>query len=65
MQAVVYLQPFYALLADIFPAALLRGAPRVFVVSHELPLDETPSAYQKFDQRMDGYTKDIPKPDVA
>jgi len=65
MQAVVYLQPFYALLADIFPAALLRGAPRVFVVSHELPLDEAPSAYQEFDQGMDGYTKVILKPDVG
>src|SRR5215211_361897 len=26
-----------------------------FVVSHELPLDEAPSAYQKFDKRVDGY----------
>jgi hypothetical protein len=50
MQAVVYQQPFYLLLANIFPIALLRGASRVFVVSHELPLDEAPSAYQEFDQ---------------
>jgi glutathione-independent formaldehyde dehydrogenase len=35
-----------------------------FVVSHELPLDEAPSAYQKFDKRVDGYTKVILKPDV-
>jgi glutathione-independent formaldehyde dehydrogenase len=33
-----------------------------FVVSHELPLDEAPGAYQKFDQRIDGYTKVILKP---
>lgn len=35
-----------------------------FVVSHELPLDEAPSAYQKFDKRVDGYTKVILKPFV-
>jgi glutathione-independent formaldehyde dehydrogenase len=35
-----------------------------FVVSHELPLDEAPSAYQKFDKRIDGYTKVILKPFV-
>lgn len=35
-----------------------------FVVSHELPLDEAPGAYQKFDKRVDGYTKVILKPDV-
>jgi glutathione-independent formaldehyde dehydrogenase len=35
-----------------------------FVVSHELPLDEAPDAYQKFDKRVDGYTKVILKPDV-
>ncbi|MGH3098613.1 MAG: glutathione-independent formaldehyde dehydrogenase [Streptosporangiales bacterium] len=33
-----------------------------FVVSHELRLDEAPSAYQKFDQRIEGYTKVILKP---
>ena len=33
-----------------------------FVVSHELPLDDAPSAYQKFDQRVEGYTKVILKP---
>ena len=27
------------------------------LVSHELPLSEAPSAYEKFDQRADGYTK--------
>jgi glutathione-independent formaldehyde dehydrogenase len=33
-----------------------------FVVSHELPLEQAPAAYQKFDQRADGYIKVILKP---
>jgi glutathione-independent formaldehyde dehydrogenase len=33
-----------------------------FVVSHELPLDEAPDAYQKFDKRIDGYTKVVLHP---
>jgi len=28
-----------------------------FVVSHEVGLDEAPDAYEKFDKRIDGYTK--------
>jgi glutathione-independent formaldehyde dehydrogenase len=28
-----------------------------FVVSHELPLDQAPDAYEKFDKRIEGYTK--------
>jgi glutathione-independent formaldehyde dehydrogenase len=28
-----------------------------FVVSHELPLDQAPAAYEKFDKRVEGYTK--------
>ncbi len=28
-----------------------------FVVSHNLSLDEAASAYDKFDRRVDGYTK--------
>ena len=36
-----------------------------FVVSHELPLDEAPDAYQKVDQRVDGYTKVVLRPDAA
>jgi glutathione-independent formaldehyde dehydrogenase len=27
------------------------------IVSHELPLDEAPDAYDKLDRRVDGYTK--------
>jgi len=33
-----------------------------FVVSHQVPLDEAPSAYDKFDKRIEGYTKVILKP---
>lgn len=33
-----------------------------FVVSHELALEQAPAAYQKFDQRVEGYTKVILKP---
>jgi glutathione-independent formaldehyde dehydrogenase len=36
-----------------------------FVVSHVLPLEEAPEAYQKFDRRVDGYTKVILRPDAA
>ncbi|MGH3462690.1 MAG: glutathione-independent formaldehyde dehydrogenase [Kribbellaceae bacterium] len=28
-----------------------------FVVSHELPLDQAPIAYERFDKRVEGYTK--------
>ena len=33
-----------------------------FVVSHELSLDEAPSAYEKFDRRVEGYTKVVLHP---
>jgi glutathione-independent formaldehyde dehydrogenase len=33
-----------------------------FVVSHEVPLDQAPEAYQKFDKRIEGYTKVILHP---
>jgi glutathione-independent formaldehyde dehydrogenase len=33
-----------------------------FVVSHELPLEQAPEAYEKFDKRVDGYTKVILHP---
>lgn len=33
-----------------------------FVVSHELPLDQAPNAYEKFDQRIEGYTKVVLHP---
>lgn len=28
-----------------------------FVVSHDLSLDQAPDAYDKFDRRVEGYTK--------
>ena len=33
-----------------------RATPSL-LVSHELPLTEAPGAYEKFDQRVDGFTK--------
>lgn len=36
-----------------------------FVVSHELPLDEAPDAYQMVDQGVDGFTKVVLRPDAA
>ncbi|WP_217241851.1 glutathione-independent formaldehyde dehydrogenase [Streptomyces sp. AC555_RSS877] len=33
-----------------------------FVVSHELSLDEAPQAYEKFDKRVEGYTKVVLHP---
>lgn len=33
-----------------------------FIVSHRIPLDQAPMAYDKFDKRIEGYTKVILKP---
>jgi glutathione-independent formaldehyde dehydrogenase len=33
-----------------------------FVVSHEIPLAQAPTAYQKFDKRVEGYTKVVLHP---
>ena len=38
-----------------------RAKPSV-VASHVLPLDQAPTAYEKFDKRIEGYTKVILKP---
>lgn len=35
-----------------------------FLVSHEVTLDEAPAAYEKFDKRIDGYTKVLLHPTV-
>lgn len=40
-----------------------RAKPSV-IVSHRLPLEKAPEAYEKFDQRIDGYTKILLKPAV-
>jgi len=36
-----------------------------FVVSHELPLDQAPMAYEKFDKRIEGFTKVVLHPVLA
>jgi len=33
-----------------------------FIVSHEVSLNDAPMAYEKFDKRVEGYTKVILKP---
>ena len=33
-----------------------------FIVSHNTPLDDAPMAYEKFDKRIEGYTKVVLKP---
>lgn len=33
--------------------------------SHELPLDDIPDAYDKFDKHVDGYTKVSLKPGMS
>ena len=38
------------------------GAVPSQIVSHEVPLDEAPDAYDKFDKRIDGYTEVLLKP---
>ena len=50
---------YNAYLRDLIIAG--RAKPS-FVVSHEVPLEEAPDAYRKFDQRVEGYTKIILKP---
>lgn len=42
---------------------IIQGRARPsFVVSHEVPLEEAPTAYDKFDKRVEGYTKVILHP---
>ena len=50
---------YNARLRDLIIAG--RASP-AFVVSHEVPLEEAPDAYVKFDRREDGYTKVILHP---
>ncbi|MCI4351378.1 MAG: glutathione-independent formaldehyde dehydrogenase [Thermoplasmata archaeon] len=50
---------YNAYLRDLIIAG--RAKPS-FVVSHELPLDKAPDAYDKFDKRVDGYTKVVLHP---
>ena len=46
-------------LRDLIIAGRARPS---FIVSHEVPLEEAPDAYDKFDRRVDGYTKVLLKP---
>jgi glutathione-independent formaldehyde dehydrogenase len=42
---------------------IVRGRARPsLIVSHRLPLEAAPDAYEKFDRRSDGYTKVLLKP---
>jgi glutathione-independent formaldehyde dehydrogenase len=50
------------LLRDLIIAGQARPST---LVSHEVSLDEAPDAYQKFDQRIDGYTKVLLHPRAA
>ena len=34
-------------------------------LAHEVPLEGVPEAYEKFDERVDGYTKVLIKPGMA
>ncbi|MDI3339989.1 MAG: glutathione-independent formaldehyde dehydrogenase [Sphaerobacter sp.] len=36
-----------------------------FVVSHRVPLEQAPMAYEKFDKRIEGYTKVVLKPQMT
>jgi glutathione-independent formaldehyde dehydrogenase len=48
-------------LRDLIVAGLAKPS---FIVSHRLPLEAAPDAYEKFDQRADGYTKILLKPEM-
>ena len=48
--------------ADLRDLIIAGRAKPGFVVSHEVPLDQAPEAYRKFDRREDGYTKVILHP---
>ncbi|HEX3902526.1 MAG TPA: glutathione-independent formaldehyde dehydrogenase [Polyangia bacterium] len=52
---------YNAYLRDLIVAG--RAKPS-FIVSHRLSLEEAPAAYVKFDQRTDGYTKVVLKPEA-
>ena len=50
---------YNAYLRDLIIAGKAKPS---FVVSHEVPLDDAPDAYNKFDKRIEGYTKVILNP---
>ena len=46
-------------LSDLIVAGRVKPS---FVVSKDLPLDEAPDAYRRFDDREEGYSKVVLKP---
>ncbi len=50
---------YNAYLRDLIIAGKAKPS---FVVSHEVPLEDAVSSYDKFDKRVDGYTKVILNP---
>lgn len=50
---------YNVLLRDLILAGKANPA---LIVSHDLPIDAAPEAYQKFDKRTDGFTKVVLKP---
>ena len=49
-------------LRDLILAGIAKPS---MIVSHRLPLEDAPDAYKKFDDRTDGYTKVLLKPQEA
>jgi hypothetical protein len=61
-------KPFEVTVGEVRqPHDMITGgrATSSFVVSRELALSEAPGAYQRFDQRVGGYTEVILEPGVA
>jgi glutathione-independent formaldehyde dehydrogenase len=53
---------YNAYLRDLIIAGLAKPS---FIVSHRIPIEDAPEAYEKFDQRTDGYTKVLIKPEMS
>ena len=49
-------------LRDLIIAGLAKPS---FIVSHRIPIEDAPEAYEKFDERTDGYTKVLIKPGMS
>lgn len=49
-----HLQSYNRYLRDLIISGKAKPS---FVVSHEVSLDQAPAAYDKFDRRVEGYTK--------
>ncbi len=67
MKAVVYQEPNKVTVEEM-PDLRKYIAGRTIpsqIVSRELPLEDDPDAYDKFDNRVDGYTRVILKPGGA